>query len=185
MKGILDKFKICDEHIRSGRLSHAKRELSAFELSRVPRKFRVELSQLFIRAGMPEHTLRLLNRTIHSKEETRIKATDEERIEYASGLIGLGLTGEAQSILESVNVEVLPKASLNMAFVHFTNWEYDKAIPHLLKYLNSNKLTDYQRVVGLRNLLLHTFPVGNLQMAEGGRQVLCSLNCRVRSSSLC
>lgn len=108
--------------------------------------------------------LRILYPLIREDREKKSVASAEVLNIYATSLMWIGALEEAQNCLS--RIEGLTDALLTEAFVLFAQWNYEKAIPLLLRYINSSKTTDYQKLVGNINLLASLIATGQLQEAR-------------------
>lgn len=141
-----------NELIRSGKGEIARRELQAFKDKRLPRPIALQMAALARRAGLPELTIRLLNRIVRPGPRSQIRASDQEKAEYAAGLTRFGAVDEAMALLKSVDSRKVPEALLFQAHTLFNCWQYAPAIPLLQTYVHLRGLDDYERLVGKVNL---------------------------------
>lgn len=132
--------------------------------------FRPQLARLANRNHAYVQALRILHPIIRGDREQISKASPEALNTYATSLMWIGSLEEAEKTLQRIKGGV--DSLLTEAFVYFAQWDYQKAIPVLLKYINSEKTSDYQKLVGQINLLAATIATGNLDQA---RQIANSL----------
>ena len=108
--------------------------------------------------------LRILYPFIREDREKKLVASSEILNIYATSLMWIGALEEAKNCLS--RIDGLTDALLTEAFVLFAQWNYQQAIPLLLRYINSTKTTDYQKLVGKINLLASLIATGQLKEAR-------------------
>ncbi len=140
-----------EDLIRTGAIAQARSELGHREFRRLGRSERFRVATLARRAGLPYLTLRLLSPLVRPSSKQPIKASDEERAEYAATLVRVGAAHEALTLLKGIDPKSLPEADLYTAYVRIIQWDYEAAIPHLENYVKAH-LSDYQRAIGQVNL---------------------------------
>lgn len=146
---MLQEFEIL---IRSGQDQRVTKQLSALNMAQVPDQWRLPFANICRRISQISMGLRLLTPLVRSNEnKMQVRATPAERAEYAILLQRAGSVREALSILESIDAKMIPAVSLYTAFCHFNLWEYERALPHLRTYLDTN-LDPYQNLVARVNL---------------------------------
>lgn len=166
MSKFQDIAQQADNWIRSGDIKRALELLTPFEIKNIPREHRAQWANLFMRAGQPDQSLRLLNRIVRAKGAKKIEATPEEIKEYSAALISIGVAKEAITLLKTLNTNEVPGTLLFMALAHFTQWQYHEAIPYLENYIQMDSLSDYQKTVGQVNLLSAYIVENKIEMAH-------------------
>lgn len=143
-----------EEKLKGGRTKEVLVHLSSINISQLPRADRLPFAELARRAGSPELAVKFLIKIIypHSRKH-HIQATTDEYLSYASALRALGFLKEAKDILKNVNEEISPAVLLQRALLLFSEWKYHEAIRILKKFINSKKISDYQKIIGQVNLL--------------------------------
>jgi len=142
-----------ENHIRVGQTTEAH-ELALSLLSKVGSLSpfeRIKLGNIFRRVGDFTATSRLLYKLARSEEATK-KIRDSASLEYGTALIFLGLLEEGMELLRNLDIKTYPLALMNMALGHQQEWDYDAAVPLLEKFVMSESIDSYQRLVGEVNL---------------------------------
>ncbi|MCM2277102.1 MAG: hypothetical protein NDJ89_03415 [Oligoflexia bacterium] len=143
-----------DESIRQGQTRRAAARIQALceESSRLPRKEKLELARLARRAFIPALGILLLRPFVRPSASTIIKATPEERLEFAACLIWLGARSEGRELLAALDPATHPERDLFTSFALFSSWDYGAAVPLLRRYVRHPALAPYARLVGKANL---------------------------------
>jgi hypothetical protein len=140
-----------DALIKQGDSAQAKRKLRPVNRNEIDRKDLARACGVATRAGLPELAIRWLNPIVRAERKLLKPATEREKAEYAIALIRIGAQPEALGILEGLSARENPQVLLFRAVGHFSQWDYQSALPVLEEYL-THPVTDYQRMVGLVNL---------------------------------
>lgn len=142
--------------IRKGQSKQAqallRERLKARHSQRIPRAEAARWASLCRRSGWAEGGLLALNPYVRPPVHSRVEATDPEKIEYAHGLVSLGVQQEARALLREVRSDEA-SALLTHAFSLFTEWNYEDALPLLRDYVKHAELAPYARLIGRVNLL--------------------------------
>ncbi len=163
------------EHlVRESRFDEAEKKLRA--IRKVDRPNAVAIANIARRINQPGLALRILGPYVRPTDLHQGAATAVEKIEYAEALRRVGAIDEAWLLLQEVDEDQNPQASIYKTFCLFNQWKYQEAIPVLNKYLARTDLEDYARCVGEINLAAALIQVGSLAEAE----ILLS---RIRESS--
>jgi tetratricopeptide (TPR) repeat protein len=141
-----------DAMIRAGELATVKGILEKIYYVKIPRAFIVKIANISRRVGYHRNALRLLNPLVRPRKPIHPPASQDESVEYAIGLMRIGVVGEALKILRSVKDQNNPETLFNTALCLMTSWNYAEVIPILKKYLTSAKVSPYQMLVGKINL---------------------------------
>ncbi len=126
--------------------------------------FRPQLARIANRNHAYVQALRILHPIIRNEREDIAKASPDALNVYATSLMWIGSLEEAEKILQRIKGGV--DSLLTQAFIYFAQWEYQKALPVLIKYINSEKISNYQKLVGQINLLAAFIATGNLMQAK-------------------
>ncbi len=148
---ILDSI---EQQIRQGQIRQAQQWILELVVgSEVQRSDRLRLANLSRRAGLVVYSLKLLNKIINSDQYDLLMASPLEIISYSAGLSLMGATAEAEKRLNAIDTNTYPEALLHTAFLHISNWQYQKSIPYLKKYSKHPNVSPYQKIVAKVNLL--------------------------------
>lgn len=139
------RLEAIDLQIRRGQIAPAAHALREIPFAELAPALRPRFAALARRANLVALSLKALAPSIHGVRA----ATAIEKLEYAAGLLRLGLRREALATLGQLH---LPLARLHLAFGHFAEWDYAAAIPHLETFIAAPGLTEYQRLIGCVNL---------------------------------
>lgn len=142
-----------EDLIRQGKNNLVQTELKKIVKSKVPRELAYRFAEIARRSNMPLMALQVMNPIIRSEVQLAIPVSDKEKITYATALTSISACEEALEILNEVNYKKEPQVLLYKAFAYFAQWKYEEAIPSLNRFIHSDNITDYQRVVGKVNLL--------------------------------
>ncbi len=112
----------------------------------------------------PLLAMRLLHKVILKFREENKPILDQALVVYANSLTTIGSLEEAKIYLKKPNSR--PESLLAKAFISFAEWNYRAAIPHIERYIKQPGLTDYQRKVGLINLVAGLTSLGRLSSAQ-------------------
>lgn len=151
MPDILNLLARCESAVRAGQLSTAAAVLSALPVNEIPRELRVKAANLCRRTGKVSLGLRILTPVIHPNTNASAPASAIEIAEYAVLLQRAGGVGEALQRLQALGDRGPLELGLYRAYCHFSQWNYDLAIPELDAYL-AQDLPAYARIVGEVNL---------------------------------
>jgi hypothetical protein len=126
-----------DNLIKKGHGASAIHRLHRLNLSSLDRHHQLQVAQLFRRVGLNHQGLKILNPIVRPSGAKINQSTDEERAEYGVLLINMGVYHEGLILLDEVNVNEVPQALLFKSFGLFSQWDYQKAIPLIEKYIQS------------------------------------------------
>lgn len=152
--------------LNHARLSETRALLSQLLGEKIPRVHYQTVSNLCRRAGLPNLSLRLLNRVVRPPAGRASNATEGELAEYAALLIKIGAREEALGILSQLNSERNPEVLLLKAFALIPNWDYESTISLLSRYIGHPKTSSYQRYVARTNLAAAYISKGSFSEAE-------------------
>ncbi len=142
-----------DERIRRGQGKQVAEDLKKISRNSLPRASWVQFANLGRRVGAPLFSLRLLQPLIRQEVDRLHPATSEELTVYASVLARVGITSEAQEILEKVKGPHNPEAYLYLAHIAIYGWNYKAATVLLKKYIRLSRVDGYRRFIAEMNLL--------------------------------
>lgn len=142
-----------EEFTRLGKLHEAKQCLLELKAKRLERTLRQPLAALARRLNLPTLALIFLRPVVKPSERKKTDATPLEKLEYAVALSEIGAATEAHKFFNQVSSTELPQVLLYQSFAYFQTWDYKESIPLLKKYIQVESLSDYQRSVGLANLV--------------------------------
>ncbi len=125
---------------------------------------RPQLARIANRNQAYVQALRILHPLIRDDREDIAPTTSEALNIYATSLMWIGALEESQQCLERIKGST--DALLTEAFVYFAQWDYQKSIPVLLKYVGSPQINPYQNLVGRINLLAAYTAIGNIAQAK-------------------
>lgn len=145
-------YEAIDRHIREGRTKHARSKLQEIFQKKIPRPEIATIASLARRAGLASKAIQLLNPIARPHPKSPIVPTAREKAEYAECLTRAGAAEEALEILDSLSHSNYPLALLYLASAHVTRWDYEKAIPLLVRFLRSTHIEPYWKWVGRTNL---------------------------------
>lgn len=141
-----------DELIRQGKGLRANSILAVLTKTRPPRSDALLVAEIARRCSQSDLAVRILNPIVRSPERRPVEATDAEKAEYGANLIRLGAIEEAMGLIAEINSTQVPEALLFQAYGHFSRWDYAQAIPLLERFINSPRISHYQRVLARVNL---------------------------------
>jgi tetratricopeptide (TPR) repeat protein len=166
-----------ENFIRSGQFDEVETRLR--KLGKVDRKHAVAIANIARRINRPSLAFKMLNPIVRSDDRLQAPATALEKIEYAESLRRLGAVDEAWQLLNEVDSEKHPEATVHKIFCLFNQWKYSEALIILRKYVQSSTLTPYARCVGQINLAAALISEENLIEA---RDLLESLRAETKAS---
>lgn len=155
-----------DQLLRLGRFQDVREKLQRGKWTKCSASDRLTISQFARRANLPYLTLKLLGPTIHPSRLGPTTASDEEKLEYAGALIKVHALGEAKRILETIDPLAHPRTYLYLTFAHVATWEYEQTIPLLKAYLESPKVSSFDKYPGRLNLAAALIYVKDYASAE-------------------
>lgn len=138
--------------LKRGQLTSAAQELLSVEKRKKAKDQRLPLAQLARRANQPHMALRLLHGLVRGTTRALPSANDAEKAEYAANLVRVGAFREAQILLQELDTVAHPEVLLFRTHAHVRQWEYAPTIDLLKAYVNSEGITEYDRLVGKVNL---------------------------------
>jgi len=147
-----NQLKQWDELIRTGYALKVRALCRQLNHKKIPRALLVEYAQIARRVGAPDLIILWLRPIVRSDKTLQKAATAEEKAIYGLGLLRLGAFHEAQSILSEIDPEKDPQVYFYQASLFMNQWNYQKAIPKLRKYVHHPAVNDYSKLVGRLNL---------------------------------
>ena len=148
-----EKYDQLDRLLRKGRSAEVREALVAWADGRVARRDVVRFARLAWRAWMPELGLRLLHPIVRPPAtKPPVRATPEEKAEYAQCLIHFGAVEEGRKLLEDLSESEHPQVLFYKMTALVREWNYRDSIPLLERYIRSKGVTAYQKLVAKVNL---------------------------------
>ena len=138
--------------IKAGKVNAANKMLLEVSNSKIPSSYISIYANLLRRTGHNLKALKILHPRVYPKDKYAYVTSDSEKLEYAATLIKLGMNIEGLSLAENIDTSKHPQILIHIAFAHFSQWNYEKAIPILEFYINNFSLTLYQNIVARVNL---------------------------------
>jgi len=146
-----DKINELEELIRVGRGDLVRHELQKIDLKNLSIAYLPSYSNIARRVGQANLALKILNPVV----KTAVKVTDltpEARLAYGAAMIDIGAYQTGVDILITIDPNEYPQALLFQSFACFNQWQSAAAIPLLVKYVGSARLTEYELMIGRLNL---------------------------------
>ena len=153
-----------DALTKEGKRFQVLRQLNSLMKTGPDKKLRTQLARLANRNQAYVLALRLLHPVVRDDREKIEPATAEALNIYATSLMWIGALDESQKCLQRIKGST--EALLTQAFVFFAQWDYQKSVPVLLKYIYSSQTTVYQKLVGRINLLAAYIAFGSVDQAK-------------------
>jgi tetratricopeptide (TPR) repeat protein len=144
-------FESCESLIRAGQSQQVIPMLLGQKIKDIPRAQAERFAHFHYRVGLFSRGLQILSPIVHPSETGGVLASDRELTTYAVLLIKIGSLQEAKNILSKVSSQIYD-VELYRAFAAQAEWAYNKAIPHLRKYLAHSNLTPYEVAIAEVNL---------------------------------
>lgn len=146
-----------DELIKSGNIGQAQRMLSLLyekrEYELYKEKDRVFFCSLLRRCGRSLLAIRILQPFIYPKVKSVYQASSQEKLEYASALVRLGILTEADKVFATIEVDELPIVLVRRAFLFISQWDFKKSNELLISYIQHPKAEAYDIAVAEVNYL--------------------------------
>ncbi len=136
--------------IKEGKISLARIYIHKINYKKINRNERFQLSNLCRRTGLVLKSIRVLNFNINT---LKLNLNDQEICSYAAGLINIGVTTEALSLLKPLYKKNVPQALFHLGLLYIQNWDYRRAKTIFSKYIKTQKENKYQKFIGQLNLL--------------------------------
>lgn len=156
---------IMDGNGNSVRSSLLKMEVNRLNGTELMDQIVPALVEICLRVNLPDLALRLV--FPHLKANSNFQQIDEG-LKYALGtsLIQIGDTRWGRRILQTVDTNLYPKSLLFLGISYFTEWNGQLAFHHLSQYVHSEKLKEYDRMIGNLNLASASFAIKNYDLTE-------------------
>lgn len=139
--------------IIQGLNTKASLRIKSIATSEVPIDRVSQFANLARRCGEFSIALKLLNPIIRSEKLlTHRKPTNSELCAYASTLVMIGATDEANKIFFTIDPNDLPDVLLFQSMGLIANWKYGSAIPVLRRFLSKVDPTEYSFWIATTNL---------------------------------
>ncbi len=146
-----DPFKEVEESLKKGNLKSARDKILTVSGKGFNSIQRSRLANLCRRLGLNKKAILLL-RPIVRAEKDSVRSTPDEVVEYAACLAQVGAGKEALDLLDGLRVQGPKSQFLHRALILFKQWEYQKSIEYLEKYISLSGDDPYSQVVGKVNL---------------------------------
>ncbi|MCB0415947.1 MAG: hypothetical protein KDD50_16535, partial [Bdellovibrionales bacterium] len=141
-----------EKYTRKGDSLRVANVINSLRLSKIPREYSAQLSQICFRNGLYLESLKILNKIIYGETSLLSPPEPNELISYATSLVSLNMPKEARKVLKGVNKLENPEALLIESFSHFGDWNYKKTLPILKKFISNPRISHYRSLVGKLNL---------------------------------
>ncbi|MGE4131803.1 MAG: hypothetical protein AB7F86_09190 [Bdellovibrionales bacterium] len=139
--------------VRAGQSRQAAEILKPISFVKIPPTRLVAICGIARRCGLWAQSLRALSPIVRPKVRGSRLATSAERIEYAMNLRHAGAFLEADRILSESDLESDPSVLMARGFGCIYRWDYIQALWFFDRFLASNGISDYSRLIGLVNRL--------------------------------
>ena len=137
--------------VREGRASEAQIKLKKIRRAKLPRPLAWKAASLARRVNLDNLAVSILNPIVRPGRKHFLHATAQEKAEYAQCLTKIGAPEEALAILKGIR-EPLPDVWKFQAAALIAEWNYDKAIPLLARYIECGEVEPYQIIVAKVNM---------------------------------
>jgi hypothetical protein len=164
--GIHEDLENIADLIRQGSLREARTRLLAVSPKHISPVDVVYYCSLLRRAGASVEAIKVLQPLVYPKARSARMATSEERLEYASCLVRLGILNEAERILQTIDAAKLPLVLIRLGFLFISRWDYERANEYFREYLAHPKRQSYDVLVAKVNLLQGLVNLRNTGEAE-------------------
>ena len=148
-----DLIKDMETFIVEGKHKQCRELFRNIDSKKMPRQLKYRFADLMFRLNNYVDAIKILRDCIFQSNPFEEKATDREKILYASNLASLGATNDALKILRSVNAENEPECLFHIASANMFAWNYEAAVEALVQFNASENLSSYRRLVGRVNLV--------------------------------
>lgn len=138
--------------IREGRHHRLHHDFASLNFTKIPFELRTRFARLANRAGFPVMALRIIGDIFDRDRPPAEMPPPAQQAEYALALSRIGASREALSILKMVDPSDCAEVLLYQSLAHFSEWDYAPTINLLERYIKSDSLSGYQRLVGKINL---------------------------------
>jgi len=139
----------CDGLIKIGQGKQVLELIQAIPVKAIPRKYLSQIGTLLNRTGGSYYCLKILHSYIRGSYYDL--GTDIEKKVYAKALIEIGAQNEGLDLINELNTSDDPSILLTKSFCYFKSWDYQTALPLMLKYINQVD-DEYMKLVGKINL---------------------------------
>lgn len=163
MTKVLDIYEILETWTRTGKRNLVIETLKKTDFSKYTLEETILIGKIANRNHLYNFSLRLLFKRKQELQQLKIKLPEDLITTYATALLGIGATEEAQDLLSTIQNH-LP-ALLSYAISFFSSWNYEAAIPLLKKYLKMQK-DEYLTLVGRINLIAAIIGIGDYQQGQ-------------------
>lgn len=153
MDSVAKNLEKAEECIKSGQFPRARTILQRIPVARIPRKYWDKAANLSRRCGLLNRSLLFLNPLFDSGSMYCGQANSEETANYAFSLFRTGASAEAETLIDGVLDENCPKALFYKALIQFSRWDYNSAKPVLQRYIQCEDVADYEKLIGISNLI--------------------------------
>lgn len=138
-----------EENIRNNKAPSLSQLIEEIKPKDIPRGLLARYANLLRRLGGLKFAVKILNPIVRSRNSN---PTSQEKLEYASCLTRLHLGEESIELLEQLKHENNSEVHFELAAAHISQWDYERAIPHLKAFLQHASIPAYRKVVGELNL---------------------------------
>lgn len=139
--------------IKAGQIQLARAQLLKTKSSQISPIDLVLFCSLLRRAGLSVEVLKILQPLVYPKARSAVVATVEEKLEYASNLVRIGVLNEAERILNSIDAQKYPDVFIRRGFLVISRWDYDAANRFFRQYLEHPQAEAYSVLIAQVNIL--------------------------------
>jgi tetratricopeptide (TPR) repeat protein len=159
-----DRLQQIDSLIKQGKRLHALTLIEEARKDKPSARWALELARLAHRNSAYMLSLRILYPEIENDRDGRSSASPDVLSAYANSLLNIGALEEAKACIAKVRDH--DEAIFVRALIDFAQWNYRAAIPKLIDYTKSQRISPYRRLVGQVNLASAYISEGDLVRAR-------------------
>lgn len=152
--------------IRDGRGDLAEASLEELISESVPREHAAAIARLARRGNVPKLGLQVLYPIVRPAPRVPCDATPAETAEYAACLIRIGALEDAYGLLCGIDEKAVPRVLLYKTLFLVARWNYRETISLMTRFIESDQIDRYDRMVGKVNLAAALLYEGQIGKAE-------------------
>lgn len=152
--------------IKRGLLNQARSALQTLSPKKISPVDLVFYCSLLRRAGLSVLAIKTLQPLVYPSARKAMVATSDERLEYASCLVRLGILNEAERIFRSIDSNMHPVVLIRLGFLFISRWDFQNANECFKAYVAQPKNDPYEVLIGKVNLLQGFVNLRELSEAE-------------------
>ena len=141
-----------EAYIRNGQIKEASEILSGIKINQIPVNELYLYAQFSIRVQNYLLALQILSKNMNDHRDGIKQISTEEMETYITALIKLGLFKNSKNLLQELNPTKNPRYHDLEARIAMAQWDYEVALKHCNKYLDTIRKDSYQHLVGKLNL---------------------------------